>query len=145
MKEVEIQRMAKPASGLLKALLAASVLFFAGVAPAHADRAIPSGMLVGVVDSAMYPQITLRKPKPPLLTRMATLGLYKKTITYRVAPSVRIRDEDNRFMVYGMLPKVTGKVVGLKSDFSGQVSQVWVLTGEEAVEYARRPDTHFPK
>ncbi|MCY1560867.1 hypothetical protein D9M68_980580 [compost metagenome] len=101
-------------------------------------------MLVGVVDSAMYPQITLRKPKPPLLTRMATLGLYKKTITYRVAPSVRIRDEDNRFMVYGMLPKVTGKVVGLKSGVGGQVSQVWVLTGEEAVEYVRRPDTHFP-
>lgn len=54
-------------------------------------RQLPSDMLVGFVASAQYPVITLKKPKQSLLRSVLTLGLGKKTVSYSVAPSVRIR------------------------------------------------------
>lgn len=113
-------------------------------APALADRVIPSGMMVGFVDSAVFPVITLKRPKPSLLRQVMTLGLYNKTVSYPLSVSLRIRDEDNRFMVYGQLPKITGKFVGIKVGLDKRISQIWVLTQQEAVEYVSRPGTLFP-
>ncbi|MCY1260178.1 hypothetical protein D9M68_169730 [compost metagenome] len=132
------------ARGSLFGWLAACALLLACAGPAQAARTIPSGMLIGMVDSASYPVITLKKPKPSLLVRIAKLWLYPKTVSYSVAVSVRIRDESGRFMVHGMLPQLAGKFVGLEADVNGQVRQVWVLTRQEADEYAARPDTRFP-
>ncbi|MCG8906243.1 hypothetical protein [Pseudomonas sp. DP-17] len=125
-------------------LLGAFALLLGLSSPALADRVIPSGMMVGFVDSAVFPVITLKRPKPTLLRQVMTLGLYKKTISYPLSVSIRIRDEDNRFMVYGQLPKITGKFVGIKMGLDSRISQIWVLTQAEAVEYVRRPDTLFP-
>lgn len=94
-------------------------------APALADRVIPSGMMVGFVDSAVFPVITLKRPKPSLLRQVMTLGLYNKTVSYPLSVSLRIRDEDNRFMVYGQLPKITGKFVGIKVGLDKRISQIW--------------------
>ncbi|WP_345890299.1 hypothetical protein [Pseudomonas sp. PDNC002] len=113
-------------------------------APALADRVIPSGMMVGFVDSAAYPVITLKRPKPSLLRRVMTLGLYQKTVSYPLSVSVRIRDQNNRFMVYGLLPQITGRFVGIKVGLDSRISQIWVLTDKEAAEYVMRPDTKFP-
>ncbi|MDH0288259.1 hypothetical protein N7414_03960 [Pseudomonas sp. GD04087] len=112
--------------------------------PALADRVIPSGMMVGFVDSAVYPVITLKRPKPSLLRRVVTLGLYNKTVSYPLSVSVRIRDQQNRFMVYGLLPQITGKFVGIKVGLDSRISQIWVMTEAEATEYVSRPDTKFP-
>ncbi|MFR0688695.1 hypothetical protein ACLUTX_04840 [Enterobacterales bacterium AE_CKDN230030158-1A_HGKHYDSX7] len=125
-------------------LLGAFALLLGLSAPAQADRVIPSGMMVGFVDSAVYPVITLKRPKPSLLRQVMTLGLYNRTISYPLSVSIRIRDEDNRFMVYGQLPKITGKFVGIKMGLDSRISQIWVLTQKEAVEYVSRPDTLFP-
>ena len=74
-----------------------------------------------------------------------TLGLGKKTVSYSVAPSVRIRTAQNLFIVYGRMPQLKGSFVGLKSDNNGQVKQIWELTEKEALDYVRRPDARFPQ
>lgn len=125
-------------------LLGALALMLGLSSPALADRVIPSGMMVGFVDSAVYPVITLKRPKPSLLRQVITIGLYKKTISYPLSVTIRIRDENNRFMVYGMLPKITGKFVGIKMGLDSRISQIWVMTEAEATEYVTRPDTLFP-
>lgn len=125
-------------------LLGALALMLGLSSPALADRVIPSGMMVGFVDSAVYPVITLKRPKPSLLRRVITLGLYNKTVSYPLSVSVRIRDQQNRFMVYGLLPQITGKFVGIKVGLDSRISQIWVMTEAEATEYVTRPDTKFP-
>lgn len=125
-------------------LLGALALMVGLSNPALAARELPSGMLVGFVDSAVYPVITLKRPKPSLLRQVITIGLYKKTISYPLSVTIRIRDENNRFMVYGLLPKITGKFVGIKMGLDSRVSQIWVMTEAEATEYVTRPDTLFP-
>ncbi|QJP11973.1 hypothetical protein G4G71_10005 [Pseudomonas multiresinivorans] len=100
--------------------------------------------MVGFVDSAVYPVITLKRPRPSLLRQVMTLGLYKRTVSYPLSVSVRIRDENNRFMVYGLLPNITGKFVGIKVGLDSRISQIWVLTEREATEYVTRPGTLFP-
>ena len=125
-------------------LLGALALMLGLSSPALADRVIPSGMMVGFVDSAVYPVITLKRPKPSLLRRVMTLGLYKRTVSYPLSVSVRIRDENNRFMVFGLLPNITGKFVGIKVGLDSRISQIWVLTEREATEYVNRPGTLFP-
>lgn len=72
-------------------------------------RQLPSDMLVGFVASAQYPVITLKKPKQSLLRSVLTLGLGKKTVSYSVAPSVRIRTAQNLFIVYGRMPQLQGQ------------------------------------
>ncbi|XEG74148.1 hypothetical protein QA447_07920 [Pseudomonas sp. abacavir_1] len=127
----------------LGALLLALGLLL-GACSAEAGRELPSGMLVGVVDSASFPVITLKRPKPNLLKQVVSLGLYQKTVSYPVAVSVRIRNENNLFIVNGLMPQLKDKFVALKSGLSGQVNQIWVLTEAEAEEYVQRPDTRFP-
>ena len=80
-----------------------------------------------------------------LLRSVLTLGLGKKTVSYSVAPSVRIRTAQNLFIVYGRMPQLKGSFVGLKSDNNGQVKQIWELTEKEALDYVRRPDARFPQ
>jgi len=125
-------------------LLGALALMLGLSSPALADRVIPSGMMVGFVDSAVYPVITLKRPKPSLLRRVITIGLYEKTVSYPLSVSVRIRDENNRFLVYGLLPNIAGKFVGIKVGLDSRISQIWVLTEKEATEYVTRADTIFP-
>lgn len=125
-------------------LLGAIALLLGLSTPALADRVIPAGMMVGFVDSAVYPVITLKRPRPSLLRQVMTLGLYKRTVSYPLSVSVRIRDENNRFMVYGLLPNITGKFVGIKVGLDSRISQIWVLTEREATEYVTRPGTLFP-
>ncbi|MBB4863856.1 hypothetical protein HNP46_002716 [Pseudomonas nitritireducens] len=125
-------------------LVGALALLLGLSSPALADRVIPSGMMVGFVDSALYPVITLKRPRPSLLRQVMTLGLYNKTVSYPLSVSVRIRDENNRFLVYGLLPQITGKFVGIKVGLDSRISQIWVLTEKEATEYVTRPDTIFP-
>lgn len=112
--------------------------------PAQADRVLPPGMMLAFVDYAQFPMITLKRPRPSLLKQILTLGLYRKNITYPVAASVRIRDEDNHFLVNGMMPLLKGKVVAVKPGIDKQINQIWVLTEAEANEYATRPGTLFP-
>lgn len=125
-------------------LLALAAMLLLGAGTAEAGRELPAGMLVGVVDSASFPVITLKRPKPSLLKRVVSLGLYQKTISYPVAVSVRIRNENNLFVVNGLMPQLKNKFVGLKSGLSGEVNQIWVMTEAEAVAYVQRPDTRFP-
>lgn len=125
-------------------LLGTAVLLLGSTAPAHAGRVIPSGMMVGFVYSAQYPVITLKRPKPSLLRQVVTLGLYQKTVSYPLSVSLRIRDENNRFMLNGLLPNINGKFVGIKVGLDKRISQIWVMTNEEAAEYVTRPDTIFP-
>jgi len=124
--------------------LGALALVLGSILPAHADRILPSGMMVAFVDSAQFPVITLKRPKPSLLKQVVTLGLYRKTISYPLSVSVRIRDEDNHFLVYGLLPTLTGKFVAIKPGLDQRISQIWVLTAAEANEYVTRPGTLFP-
>lgn len=124
--------------------LGALALVLGCIAPAQADRVLPSGMMLGLVDSAQYPVITLKRTKPSLLKQVATLWLYNKTVSYPLSVSVRIRDENNHFLVYGLLPNVAGKYVAIKPGIDNRITQVWVLTVEEANEYATRPGTLFP-
>lgn len=121
-----------------------AVLLLCAAGSAQAGRELPSGMLVGVVDSASFPVITLKRPRPSLLKRVVSLGLYDKTISYPVAVSVRIRDQKNLFVVNGQMPLLKEKFVGLKSGINGQVTQIWVMTEAEASEYVTRPGTRFP-
>ena len=130
--------------GLGARLLALGALLLLCAGTAEAGRELPSGMLVGVVDSASFPVITLKRPKPNLLKQVVSLGLYEKTVSYPVAVSVRIRNENNLFIVNGLMPQLKDKFVALKTGLSGQVNQIWVLTEAEASEYVKRPDTRFP-
>jgi len=131
---------ATPLRGALA--LAAMLLLFTGTA--EAGRDLPAGMLVGVVDSASFPVITLKRPKPSLVKQVVSLGFYEKTVSYPVAVSVRIRNENNLFVVNGLMPQLKGKFVGLKNGINGEVNQIWVMTEAEAADYVKRPGTRFP-
>lgn len=131
---------ATPLRGALA--LAAMLLLFTG--SAQAGRDLPAGMLVGVVDSASFPVITLKRPKPSLVKQVVSLGFYEKTVSYPVAVSVRIRNENNLFIVTGLMSQLKDKFVGLKSGINGEVNQIWVMTEAEAADYVTRPGTRFP-
>ncbi|SDH37737.1 hypothetical protein [Pseudomonas panipatensis] len=135
---------ARPLRSLCARLLALGTLLLLCAGGAEAGRELPSGMLVGVVDSAQFPVITLKRPKPGLLTRIITLWMYDGTISYPVAPSVRIRNQNNLFVVSGLMPQLKDKFVALKSGLNGEVNQIWVLSEAEAEEYITRPGTLFP-
>lgn len=109
---------------------------------AVAARMLPSGLLLGSVRSASYPFITLESPRRGLADRLLALGR-RPAVSYRLTAGVRIRSEEGRYLVSGLLPTLVGKTVAMRRGSTGDVQEIWVLTAEEAAQYARRDGTRF--
>jgi hypothetical protein len=130
----------------MKAVLAlfVSLTLLVASVEAEAARVLPSGLLMGPVRSASYPFITLEKPKRGLVEKVLRFGR-TPVVTYRLTVGVRIRTEEGRFIVTGMLPTLAGKVVAMRGAGDGDIDEIWVLTREEAEQYAGREGTRFPR
>lgn len=119
--------------GLLP-LIALSLLF---ALPAWA-RELPKEMDVAVLQRVELPYVELGSGGFSWL-KLLTLGIADgNSAKFQVARGVRIKDENDRFMVTGRLTAQTGKPVAVRRDAAGVVREIWILTEPEAEAFKNK-------
>ncbi len=95
-------------------------------------------MEVAVLKSASFPQVTLTSEGFSWL-RVLTLGwLDNGSKTFNMVQGVRIKDENNRFITHGQLANHSGKIVALRRDGAGNITEMWILTPQENAAFKER-------
>ncbi len=107
-----------------------TVLIMCAATAAWAGRAVPPNMSVAVLQQVNYPQVVL-SPDGFSWLRFFTLGWLKSSTAYEAVEGVRIRDENNRFIVKNRLPANVGKPVAVRMDNDSRIVEIWVLSPEE--------------
>ena len=97
---------------------------------ALAGRVLPASLQIGEIGAADHSQIRFVAADRSWLQTLTGLFVPSGT-AYRLAPGVRILDENNRFLLTGQLPGLVGKRVGVTVDVSGDINRVWVLTDDD--------------
>lgn len=97
---------------------------------ALAGRVLPASLQIGEIGTADTSQIRFVASDRSWLQTLAELFIPSGT-AYRLAPGVRILDENNRFLLTGQLPGLVGKRVGVTVDVSGYINRIWVLTDDD--------------
>ncbi|WP_024301250.1 hypothetical protein [Pseudogulbenkiania sp. MAI-1] len=97
---------------------------------ALAGRVLPASLQIGEISAADSSQISFAAADRSWLQALAGLFIPSGT-AYRLAPGVRILDENNRFLLTGQLPGLVGKPVGVTVDVSGAINRIWVLTDDD--------------
>ncbi len=98
-------------------------------------RVLPKNLLVGVYKSGAYPEIVIVKDTPHLTVKKAlTLGLSNTKKTIYLPVSIRIRDENNRYITWGRLPLHLNKAIAVDADENGNAKMIWILTPSERAE-----------
>ncbi len=107
------------------------------LSPAWAQRFLPQDMDMAVMKAAQYPTVVLSADGFSWL-KILTLGWLDRSTQFQLSPAVRIRDESNRFIVYGKLPEHAGKAVAVRRDPQNNINEIWILTAEEREVYRQR-------
>ena len=97
---------------------------------AWAGRAVPPNMSVAVLQQVNDPQVVL-SPDGFSWLSVFTLGWLKSSTAYQTVEGVRIRDENNRFIVKNRLPAKVGRPVAVRMDEDKRIVEIWVLSPEE--------------
>lgn len=117
-----------------------------GVAGVNAKNSISSERVIPQHISALatmysgnYPELVLVR-SGSLWARILTLGLFggNEYISLPMAPGVRIRDTNNRFITHGRLPEFNGYPVAVRLNDDSQVIEIWILTAGERNQLAGR-------
>lgn len=120
---------------MLRGLLPLIALLFA--LPAWA-RELPKEMDVAVLQRVELPYVELGSGGFSWL-KLLTLGIADgNSAKFQVARGVRIKDENDRFMVTGRLTAQTGKPVAVRRDAAGVVREIWILTEPEAEAFKNK-------
>lgn len=120
---------------MLRGLLPLIALLFA--LPAWA-RDLPKEMDVAVLQSIELPYVELGSGGFSWL-KLLTLGIADgNSAKFQVARGVRLKDENDRFMVMGRLTAQTGKPVAVRRDAAGVVREIWILTEPEAEAFKNK-------
>lgn len=115
--------------------LSVLVLLLSGLV--WAQRTVPNDMDVAVLKQVSYPQIVLSNNDLSWL-KILTLGWLDHAQAFNVGSDVRIRDENNRFIVRGKLNAKVGKTVAVRRDSDGNIKEIWVLTEPEQRLFEQR-------
>lgn len=107
-----------------------ALILFAISHSAWAQRFPVENMEVAVLRQAQFPQVQLSNEGFSWL-RFLTLGWLDNSQTFNMTMNVRIRDENNRFILHGRLAEHTGKIVAIRRTQAGQISEIWLLTPAE--------------
>ncbi len=107
-----------------------AVLIMCVATAAWAGRAVPPNMSVAVLQQVNDPQVVL-SPDGFSWLSFFTLGWLKSSTAYQTVEGVRIRDENNRFIVKNRLPAKVGRPVAVRMDEDKRIVEIWVLSPEE--------------
>ena len=114
-----------------------SVLVLLVSTMAWAQRTVPDDMDVAVLKQVSYPQIVLGN-NDLLWLKILTLGWLDRSQAFNARSDVRIRDENNRFIVRGRLNAKVGKTVAVRRDAGNNISEIWILTEPERQIFEQR-------
>ena len=112
----------------MRRLFAVLIMCFATAS--WAGRVVPPDMNVAVLQQVSYPQVVL-SPDGFSWLRVFTLGWLQGSTAYEAVEGVRIRDENNRFIVKKRLPAKVGKPVAVRMDNGQRIVEIWVLSPDE--------------
>ncbi|OWY40719.1 hypothetical protein CEK28_00110 [Xenophilus sp. AP218F] len=96
----------------------------------HAARLMPAEAQAGTIDDIDGHSVSFTQQPATLLRGLIGLILPLGQ-SYRLAPGVRIYDQDNRFLLTGQLPDLAKRNVAVTFDGSGSINRIWVLRDEE--------------
>ncbi|WP_373753567.1 hypothetical protein [Neisseria weixii] len=121
---------------MLRGLLAACLLLCSSLT--WAQREVPMDMNVAVLKQVELPYVKLSSGGFSW-TKLLTLGLVDGNAgRFQLSRFVRIRDENDRFIVLGRLNAQVGKPLAVKQDGAGVIREIWVLTEGEVQSFAER-------
>lgn len=121
---------------MLRGLLAACLLLCSSLT--WAQRDVPTDMSVAVLKQVELPYVKLSSGGFSW-TKLLTLGLVDGNADrFQLSRFVRIRDENDRFIVLGRLNAQVGKPLAVKQDGAGVIREIWVLTEGEVQNFAER-------
>ena len=71
--------------------------------------------------------------------KVLTLGwIDGNAATFQLARGVRLRDENDRFLVLGRLTVQSGKPVAVKRDAAGVIRELWLLNDDEVAAFKEK-------
>lgn len=116
---------------MLRGLLTLCILLCSSLT--WAQRNVPSDMNVAVLKRVEFPYLTLSRSGFSWIN-LLTFGLLDgNRATVQVSRFVKIRDENDRFMVLGRLTTIrAGKIIAIRQNGAGLVEEIWILTEQEA-------------
>ncbi|ATD65565.1 hypothetical protein ACFPVS_12990 [Neisseria weixii] len=121
---------------MLRGLLAACLLLCSSLT--WAQREVPMDMNVAVLKQVELPYVKLSSGGFSW-TKLLTLGLVDGNAgRFQLSRFVRIRDENDRFIILGRLNAQVGKPLAVKQDGAGVIREIWVLTEGEVQNFAER-------
>lgn len=116
-----------------------ALLILAAALPVSAaERTLPKDMDVALLQKVQLPQVTLGNGGFSWL-KVLTLGwLDGNAAKFTVSRQVRIKDENDRYIVIGKLPAQAGKPVAVKRDAGGNIREIWILNEAETEAFKKR-------
>lgn len=98
-------------------------------------RTLPNDVVVGVYKAGSYPEITIIQDTPKMtVKKFMTLGMSNKKMVLRLPVSVRILDEQNRFITWGRLPQHMDKAIAVQFNGKNEAAMIWILSPEERMQ-----------
>lgn len=117
---------------MLRGFIAVSILLLSSLTWA---RTLPDDMDVAVLKRIDLPYVELSSGGFSWM-KVLTLGwIDGNAATFQLARGVRLRDENDRFLVLGRLTVQSGKPVAVKRDAAGEL---WLLNDDEVAAFKEK-------
>ena len=120
---------------MLRGFIAVSILLLSSLTWA---RTLPDDMDVADLKRIDLPYVELSSGGFSWM-KVLTLGwIDGNAATFQLARGVRLRDENDRFLVLGRLTVQSGKPVAVKRDAAGVIRELWLLNGDEVAAFKEK-------
>ena len=120
---------------MLRGFIAVSILLLSSLTWA---RTLPDDMDVAVLKRIDLPYVELSSGGFSWM-KVLTLGwIDGNAATLQLARGVRLRDENDRFLVLGRLTVQSGKPVAVKRDAAGVIRELWLLNDDEVAAFKEK-------
>ena len=120
---------------MLRGFIAVSILFLSSLTWA---RTLPDDMDVAILKRIDLPYVELSSGGFSWM-KVLTLGwIDGNAATFQLARGVRLRDENDRFLVLGRLTVQSGKPVAVKRDAAGVIRELWLLNDDEVAAFKEK-------
>ena len=120
---------------MLRGFIAVSILLLSSLTWA---RTLPDDMDVAVLKRIDLPYVELSSGGFSCM-KVLTLGwIDGNAATFQLARGVRLRDENDRFLVLGRLTVQSGKPVAVKRDAAGVIRELWLLNDDEVAAFKEK-------
>ena len=120
---------------MLRGFIAVSILLLSSLTWA---RTLPDDMDVAVLKRIDLPYVELSSGGFSWM-KVLTLGwIDGNAAKFQLARGVRLRDENDRFLVLGRLTVQSGKPVAVKRDAEGVIRELWLLNDDEVAAFKEK-------